>query len=354
MVFSNLPQQQRELPEDGTTNLWGVSRLSEVHRVPVASLRPADSPRHQSEQAEHTHLLANSAQELPPIVVHRQSMQVVDGMHRVRAAELRGQSEIRARFFDGAPEDAFALAVRANTSHGLPLSLSERTAAAVRILTTHPHWSNRAIAAVAGLSAKTVAAQRRKLGPATQTTARIGRDGRVRPANSAEGRRLAGRLILESPGASLRAIAQKAGISPGTVRDVRARLLRGEDIVPLRHRLDENGRGGLNENRQSGERRPPVARLVAAPPPAPGRDDSGVSGIFPSLCRDPSLRLTENGRRLLRMLELHTLDGQGWQSVAQSVPAHRAQIVSELALECARQWQRFASQVRERAVAPVA
>ncbi|MGA5821548.1 ParB N-terminal domain-containing protein [Kitasatospora sp. NPDC094028] len=324
-----------------------------MHRVPVASLRPADSPRHQSEQAEHTHLLANSAQELPPIVVHRQSMQVVDGMHRVRAAELRGQSEITARFFDGAPEDAFALAVRANTSHGLPLSLSERTAAAVRILTTHPHWSNRAIAAVAGLSAKTVAAQRRRLGPATQTTARIGRDGRVRPANSAEGRRLAGRLILESPGASLRTIAQKAGISPGTVRDVRARLLRGEDIVPLRHRLDESDRGG---------RRPaPVARLVAAPPSPPdsgrddsGRDDPGVSGLFPSLCRDPSLRLTENGRRLLRMLELHMLDPQGWENVARSVPAHRVQIVSELALECARQWQRFASQVRDAAVAPVA
>ncbi|KJS51173.1 hypothetical protein VM98_38605, partial [Streptomyces rubellomurinus subsp. indigoferus] len=102
------------------------------------------------------------------------------------------------------------------------------------------------------------------------------------PANKAEGRRLAGILILKSPGASLRAIAEKAGISPGTVSDVRGRRLRGEGIGPRRAQLEENRRGGLYENRQSGERGPPVARLVAAPPPAPGRDEGGVSGIFPS------------------------------------------------------------------------
>ncbi|MER5541030.1 hypothetical protein ACWD4N_00195 [Streptomyces sp. NPDC002586] len=277
-------------------------------------------------------------------------MRVVDGMYRVRAATQRGQTEIAAQFFDGSPEDAFVLAVAANTSHGLPLSLAERTAAASRILAAHPQWSDRAIASVTGLSAKTVGAQRRKLGGTTaEVTTRIGRDGRARPVSSAEGRRLAGRLIMESPNASLRVIAQQAGISPGTVRDVRARLIRGEDIVPTRQRTE-------NTTPKPAETQLPKVRLVATvdPPGSPVADDRDTVDIFRSLCRDPSLRLTENGRQLLRMLEMNVLDPQGWERVAQSVPPHRAQIVSALAMECARQWECFANRVHNTVMVPVA
>lgn len=41
-----------------------------------------------------------------------------------------------------------------NTHHGLPLTRADRKAAAQRILDIHPHWSDRAIAKVTGLSPK--------------------------------------------------------------------------------------------------------------------------------------------------------------------------------------------------------
>ncbi|MCZ7416015.1 ParB/RepB/Spo0J family partition protein [Streptomyces sp. WMMC897] len=316
----------------------------EVRRVPVASLRPpADALREEAESAEHVRLLAGSDAELPSIVVHRATMRVIDGMHRLRAAELRGEKEISARFFDGSAQDAFVFAVRANVWHGLPLSLSERTAAAGRILRSHPQWSNRAIAAATGLSAKTVGAQRRRLGGAgSDTTSRIGRDGRTRPVSSAEGRRIAGRLILESPEASLRVIARQAGISPGTVRDVRARLSRGEDVVPPRQRA--RGNSAASQDPGPAPACPPAAGAAADVGAGPLEQEP--SEIFRSLCRDPSLRMSEHGRQLLRMVEPHVLDPHLWDRVAESVPPHRAQIVSALATQCAERWQRLASRVK--------
>ncbi|MFG2723183.1 streptomycin biosynthesis regulator [Streptomyces sp. NPDC048416] len=333
---------RRATREAGGTNVWGVTRLSEVRQVDVASLLVADSPRLACEQTEYTRLLADGDAELPPIVVHTATMRVVDGMYRVRAASLRGQTTIAARFFDGSPEDAFVLAVEANTGHGLPLSLSERTTAAGRILATHPHLSDRAIASVTGLSAKTVGSQRRRLDGAEVTT-RIGRDGRARPVSCAEGRRIAARIIRDSPHASLRHVAQQSGVSPGTVRDVRARLSRGEDVVP----------GG---RRTEGAAPAPAgaAPVLAAfgPPETPAGED--LVDVFRGLCRDPSLRLTDNGRQMLRMVEMHLLDPQDWERVARSVPPHRAQMVSAMALECARLWNRFAHRVHDTVVDPVA
>lgn len=87
-------------------------------------------------------------------------MRVIDGMHRVRAAQIRGETEIRATFFVGDDSEAFVAGVRANTTHGLPLSLEDREAAARRIVELFPDWSNRAIASVSGLSDKTVGAIR--------------------------------------------------------------------------------------------------------------------------------------------------------------------------------------------------
>ncbi|MFF2655049.1 ParB N-terminal domain-containing protein [Streptomyces sp. NPDC058045] len=318
--------------------------------MPLASLRPADSPRREPEDAHHVRLLANSGMSLMPIIVHRSTMRVVDGTHRVRAAALRGDEDIDVCFFDGCEQDAFVFAVASNIRHGLPLSLSERTAAAVRILGSHPEWSDRAIASVTGLSPKTVGAQRQKAGGISEVTTRIGRDGRARPLNSAERRRAAGKLILEFPEASLREIAKQAGISPGTVRDVRDRLSRGEDVVPSRQR--GGGAGAAADPAGMSER--PLGEAGEQSVDQAVGEAMDAADIFRSLCRDPSLRLTENGRQLLRMVEAQLLDSQVWDRVAQSVPPHRAQSVSALALECAQQWQRFASRIEGEPASPVA
>src|SRR5262249_40925371 len=161
---------------------------------------------------------------LPPILLHRQTMQVIDGMHRLRAAILRGEEEIEAIFFEGSGEMAFVLAVEANIKHGLPLSLADRQAAARRILGSNPEWSDRAIGASTGLSAKTIAAIRRTTEDSPQLNSRIGRDGRVRPLDAADRRRRAVEVINSRPNTSLRQVAEAAGVSVGTVRDVRERM----------------------------------------------------------------------------------------------------------------------------------
>ncbi|GAA2745597.1 ParB N-terminal domain-containing protein [Kitasatospora cinereorecta] len=399
----------------------GVDGLGPVRRVAIDRLRPADSPRSAGVDLDHVRLLVDAGPGLPPITVHRPTMRVIDGMHRLRAAVLRGETEIGVRFFEGTSEEAFVLGVRANTEHGLPLTAADRRTAARRILAAHPRWSDGAVAASAGISPKTVAALRTRSGPAGPggmvaagpTGVRIGRDGRARPVDSAEGRRTAGRLLADAPEASLREIARQAGISPGTVRDVRDRIGRGEDPVPLRavpaprspvgaHSPgsafpgpdragpdragpDRTGpdRAGLSPDGPSpegpGRRAPrPTAgfRTVPAddrPEPDPATEPAesvsgggatggaGTTGRLvhlppggrgaaqvESLFRDPSLRLTENGRLLLRMLQLHSLSAAQWDRIAASVPAHSTGTLTAVAAACAEAWQQFAERMEHR------
>jgi hypothetical protein len=158
-------------------------------------------------------------------------MQLIDGVHRLLAAVSKGHETIEVEFFDGSAADAYLRGVEANVTHGFPLSQADRRAAVERILALHPQMSDRAIAQSAGLGAKTVAAIRRRTAEDSeasgQHSARVGRDGRVRPLNGLEGRFRAAHMLAEHPQASLREVARLAGVSPTTAADVRDRLVRG-------------------------------------------------------------------------------------------------------------------------------
>lgn len=305
--------------------------------VSLASLVLVGSPRLAGEDVRHVRLLAEASAQLPPILVHRQTMQVIDGMHRVRAASLRGEKAIEAVFFDGDAGAAFVQAVRANIAHGLPLPLADRRAAAARILSSHGDWSDRAIAAVTGLSAVSVRAIR---GRATdrfeQSNTRRGRDGRVRPLDPGEGRRRAAKVLAERPGAALREVARLAGVSVSTARDVRRRFMAGEDPVPGEHRA--GGRIGVP--------RPGPAAVAAARDARPARDARASAAILAGLQRDPSLRYSERGRTMLRWLEAHLVSTSDWSRVVDAVPANCSYPVSELAAGCARAWARLAAELR--------
>lgn len=160
--------------------------------VRINELKNADSPRLCGEDLEHIRVLAEM--ETPPILVHRQTMRVIDGMHRLRAAELNGRSRIEVEFFDGSEADAFVRAVEANIAHGLPLAMADRKAAALRIIRSHPDMSNREIARCVGLSDKTVAMIRRSSADIPHSNVRKGADGRVRPLGASEGRLRAARV----------------------------------------------------------------------------------------------------------------------------------------------------------------
>lgn len=265
-------------------------------------------------------------------------MQVVDGAHRLRAAELRGDKHIRVRFFDGSKADAFVLAVGSNIAHGLPLSMADRKAAAARIIVSHSQWSDRMIASVSGISAGTVAEVRRRTSAEdVDSGSRIGQDGRVRPVSSAAGRELASKLIMANPGLSLRQIARAAGISPETARDVRNRMSRGEDPLP-KPRGADNAVG--DSRRAELLRRAPAGVTAVEEVPMAER----LAAVH-RLKSDPALRFNETGRKLLRLLNVTMLSAEEWQEIIENVPPHCSTIVASLARECAGMWDEIAVRV---------
>ncbi|MGW5735030.1 MULTISPECIES: ParB N-terminal domain-containing protein [Streptomyces] len=307
-----------------------------VVEVEIGSLSTADSPRISGIDQEHVEALAVVQSPLPPITVHRSTMRVIDGLHRVRAAELRGQRKIAVKFFEGDTADAFVLAVESNVTHGLPLTTADRKRAAGRIIASHPQWSDRMIASVSGIAPGTVAEIRRRA-PAEQAgeASRIGHDGRVRPVDGTEGRRVASELIAENPQLSLRQIARVASISPETVRDVRNRMMRGEDPLPRRA---QRGRDVLvSAPRSSGP--------TAVPDRDPGQDRATV---LKRLNADPALRFSETGRTLLRLLNIHTISAEEWDEIIDKAPPHCRRIVAYLAGECAEMWAEVAVRVQRK------
>ncbi|MER8221534.1 ParB N-terminal domain-containing protein [Streptomyces sp. NPDC094143] len=289
--------------------------------IPIASLNIEDSPRRAGLDLGHVRLLASSDTTLPPIVVQRGTLRVVDGVHRVKAAQHHGHETILARFFDGTDEDAFILGVALNASHGLPLSLADRTAAAGRILGTHPTWSDRRIARATGLSATTVGALRkRSTVQSGHLDRRTGSDGRARPLSSDSGRREAGRLLAEQPELSLREVARLAGVAPSTVRDVRERLRAGEEVVPQQRRPEQ----AVKSAPKSGPAKegPPLGA------DAPWKFDREAT--LESLRNDPSIRFNESGRALLRLLNHSSVEQAALERIVHHVPPHWAGTVAEL------------------------
>ncbi|WP_164382198.1 ParB N-terminal domain-containing protein [Streptomyces sp. OM5714] len=350
--------------------------LSPVQTVPVEHLLPADSPRTAGENAEHVQVLVQSVAVLPPIIVHRASMRVVDGAHRLRAAVERGDEVVQVRFFEGSARDAFLVAVRENTAHGLPLSMRDRLAAARRILSTHPHWSDRAIAELAGLSPKTMGELRRAApDEGVQPTVRMGRDGRIRPVDGSAGRLRAARLVAEEPEASLRDVARRAGISPGTVRDVRARLSRGEDPVPGSARRDlaasesatvppaAPGSAGSSGSRPLATGTEPVASgrsarraaalthqryVVVGKAAQTVANPTDAAELLAVLGKDPSLRYAEQGRLMLRLLSPGALPARLWNDLDATVPDYSVDSVSRLARASAEALTQFADRLERR------
>ena len=320
------------LPEDAPIRPAKLRKVqdSDTAMVSIAELLPANSAR-LAEVDAHIQVLVEADAELPPILVHRNTLRVIDGMHRLRAAQRRGATTIAVRYFDGDECDAFVVSVRLNSSHGLPLTLAERKYAALRIMTYHPEWSDRTIAALVSISDKTVGAIRRREGDKLpQPTARVGRDNETYPLNSMQGRMRASELFRQNPNATTREVAKLAEISATTAKDVRNRLLRGEDPVPPKQRENRGATTGEPPARTStATRRPPTIALSR-------------------LRTDPSLRFSESGRTLLRWLEALGSDQSEWMAIAESVPSHCAPAIAEMARQRAEDWLSFAMALERR------
>jgi ParB-like chromosome segregation protein Spo0J len=287
---------------------------AEAISLSLDKVREGGSIRDGGEDPEHVRMLAEIFESLPPILVHSETMRLIDGVHRLRAAKLRGRETIKAHLFKGTESEAFVLAVRSNVSHGLPLSLEERKAACLRIMDLHPDWSDRRIARVAGISPKTVSSLRRAKGDGQGS--RVGQDGRVRPLNAYAGRQRAAELIRANPEQSLRQVARASGISPETVRAVRSQLLRQQTLASTT---------AIRE-----ERPEPPADTCQAP--------ENWRRAMRTLQSDPAMRYSEHGRFLLRLLSLHDVDDEEWGRILQAVPEYARPVFSRAAQGCVSLW----------------
>jgi ParB-like chromosome segregation protein Spo0J len=262
----------------------------------------------------HVTVLAGLDGDLPPIVVHRPSLRVIDGVHRLAAVRARGAGAIPAVLVDGDDVDALVLAVRLNAKQGMPLTRRDRNCAIHRLLDARPEWSDRRIARIAGVSHRTVGAARRRASGESARSHSVGSDGRRRPLNIAERRRQAAALIVEQPDASAREIARTVGLSPGTVLDVRRRgAERGQPVPP---------------------RPAPAARAAEPDSHAPARDIEVLSA-------DPTLRYSLAGCFLLRLLH-GTLSLRQSADLVSAIPAHARPSFARLARASARRWWRIA------------
>ncbi|MEV5508769.1 ParB/RepB/Spo0J family partition protein [Streptomyces orinoci] len=326
--LTRLPDRSRAAAQESAPTT--PAECAGVHLLPVASLVDADSPRLGGLNQDHVDVLAQG--DIEPILVHRDTRRVVDGMHRLQAARLRGEKTIPVRYLEGPASEVFIHSVAANISHGLPLTLKDRKAAARRILTEHPDLSDRAIARITRLSPKTVGAVRRASSEELpQSKVRVGADGRSRPLDAAQRREAARAFLAEHPTATLQETATAAGVSISTACEIRQRMRHGEQESRAPDR-----------NTARAAREPSLAGGAGDPASSRGAGSDRARPIE-TLAKDPSLKLTQSGRALLRWLHEREPDLEAGRQLLASVPPHCAVAVADLANHYAQQWQRFAS-----------
>jgi hypothetical protein len=326
-----------------------IEQLPEVS-VPVSMLAPGIYLRADGTDPAHVRLLADAVDSvrLPGILVQKDSARVIDGRHRVEVAKLRGETAIRARIIDCTDAEALVLAIKSNTLHGLPLSRADRISGAKRVLASYPDWSDRVVASVTGLSAKSIASFRESLADEARSSGkRLGRDGKRHPVVPAEGRQRAAEYIATHPKASLRQVAREADVSLGTAHVVKEKLRNGE----------VSGRstaGSPVAATQGGPRRRGPARVAAAAAvPAPAARPSPIAAargggvlawpaVSAKLASDPSLRYTEGGRTFLRWMAGRCLQEAEWQEFTDAVPQRWLPEISRIAMRMSEEWRQFA------------
>ena len=302
----------------------------QVVTVSVDELRFGASPRREGVDPDHVRRLAETGGDWPPILVWREGLVVVDGQHRVLAARMMRFATVAVMWFEGSAEEAYVASIRANITHGLPLTLRDRRSAALRVLSFHSDWSDSLIGEVCGLAAKTIAnlrstpASRNSPKPAAECEVRLGRDGRRRPVDAAAGRRRAVEALTQRPDASLREIARIASVSPETVRDVRQRLDQQEDALP------RAARGG-----------PVVKPLVAT------AVCGGTVGTT-HWVDDVACRSTDEGRDFAEWFDQLGIDQADLTRFAAIVPLSRVHDVITQARARAADWAAFADSLRRR------
>ncbi len=315
-----------------------------IAEIPLGRLRPGEGVRSGGLDEGHVAVLMETCEEWPPIVIWGKDCTVLDGAHRVRAAQRLGLATIAAVRFLGTHEEAFVESVRRNIDHGLPLTVADRRRAALRVMARHGEWSDRRIGSLCGLSGKTVARLRRDEltsgeGVVIGLDRRVGRDGKARPVRAVEIRNRIRKALEEHPGGSLRFIGAMVGASPETVRTVRARL------------AEEDRKAGGAAPLAGGDRTSPATvtplpSAVSGPlsPPFPEDEDASLN----DWTSDLALLGHEGGSDFARWFADSHI-GEEWQRYVRNIPLGRVYEVVDEARRRASAWTAFARILESRA-----
>jgi ParB-like chromosome segregation protein Spo0J len=301
-----------------------VRTVSEPILVDVTSLTPGPSLRETALDPDHLARLVATGGRWPPLLVRKNDLVVVDGLHRLAAAVQLQLRTTAAVLFDGLAEEAMVAAIRENGMHGLPLTLRERKRAAMGLLSIRGEWSDRMIAGICGLSGGTVnrlrGSEQQDGSDARilQLNRRIGSDGRRRPVDRAELRREIVDALDKDPTAPLRTVAARTGASPATVRAVRMAL--GASRQP------DGGTTGAEARASQRSEREAVKTWTA----------------------DSACRSAEGPEQFARWFDHTAVDPSACVLHAANVPLSRVYEVIDESLRRAKVWSEFASKLQSR------
>jgi ParB-like nuclease domain len=277
--------------------------------------------------AAHVQRLMETGGTWPPLLVQRRRLMVIDGAHRLAAARALGLTKVAAVFFEGSDDEARIEAIRCNKDHGLPVTLPDRKQAASDMITRHPDWSDGRVAEICSLSPKTVAALRRVDEPdqagcaaPVEMDRRLGRDGKRHPIGPRPVRDRVAQALADDPGASLRTIAARVGVSPETVRTVRRANFTPAPVAD-----------------------PPSDRLPTIDP-----ELLGTGAGRNTWSRDGALTSTEDGARFASWFDRFDVDEAALWEHPRAVPKSRTYLVIDEARRRARFWADFADRVEGR------
>jgi ParB-like chromosome segregation protein Spo0J len=314
------------------TTLGLAEKQARDHMVPVASLRCGPSPRRGSVRADHVEALMQTHAGWPPILVHQDSLVVIDGHHRMAAARTLGLSSIEVVYFNGDDDDAEIEAIRRNVTHGLPLTLAERQAAIKRLLKRRPDWSDSRIADICGVSSRTVGRCRKETEPSpSNLDRRVGRDGKRRPTNPEAVRGRVVQLLDARPGLSLRQAAAEVGASKETIRSVRKRLEAS---------VSADKRSGLVVTLPCEAMPLPPSVVVGESPHTPR---SRISWSADSACSS-----TLDGQAFACWFDAHSVQDVQPITYTSSVPLSRIYDVIDESRRRSEFWASFAAKLRDR------
>lgn len=215
-------------------------KTGEVIDLPLGDLRYGPQVRAERIDLDHMHRLIPVIDECPPIQVRPKgpSYEVLDGFHRWNAAKNAGRETIRGVVVECGEDEALAIAIGANVTHGSPLSAAERKSCARRLILS-TSFSDRRIATVCGIHHDTVATIRAKsaggstgLNPPVDPPKRTGSDG-VQRAPRGDALARARAVVEDKPDASLNEIQSEAGVGrSAAVAAKRAPLAAAPDPSP--------------------------------------------------------------------------------------------------------------------------